>query len=364
MKVREILNVIDQSAPRELQESYDNSGILTGDINAELDQMLVCLDITEEVISEAIEKGIKLVVSHHPLIFQGIKNLNPTNPINRILISAIKNDIVLFSAHTNLDKVNPGVSFALADKIGLVDQAVLVPESGSFLKLITFIPKDSVDTVSKALFDAGAGKIGNYDSCSYRLDGEGTFRALEGANPHVGEVNVVHTEPEIRFEAIVPRYLKSKVLRALIESHPYEEVAFDLIALENSNMYEGLGVVGKLSKPMAQNEFLNYLKDSLTLNCIRHTSISDQLVSTVAVCGGSGSEFLKNAKSSGAQVYVSADFKYHQFFDANSEILIADIGHYESEIFSLEVIKEIVTKNFPNFAVHLSKVNTNPIKYL
>ncbi len=364
VKVNHIIQAIEEIAPLGIQEGFDNSGLVVGNPEASIDQVLLCLDITEDVIQEAIDMDIRLIISHHPLIFKGIANLREGNPVNRIIIKAIKHDIVLYSAHTNLDKVVPGVSSSLADAIGLTQQRVLVPDSGSLLKLITFVPREALEKVASALFSEGAGSIGRYDSCSFRTNGEGTFRPGDGAQPFVGDLNEVHTEPEVRLELIVPRYLKSKIIRALLESHPYEEVAFDLISLENQNPYQGLGIVGLMPEPLSEVDFLNHLKKTLSLSSIRHTTPANGKITKVAVCGGSGSEFLMHAKRSGAQAYVSADFKYHQFFDGNGEILIADIGHYESEIFSLEILKQIVTKKLPNFAVHLSKINTNPIKYL
>jgi len=363
MKVNDIVGLIEEHAPVKIQEGFDNSGLVTGELDQEISGMLVCLDITDEVLDEAIEAGIQLIVSHHPLVFKGIKNLVPTGMVNRILVKAIRNHIAIYSAHTNLDKVIPGVSSALADQIGLQDQRILVPDKGSLLKLTTFIPKDSVGLVSNALFSAGAGRIGNYDSCSFQMSGEGTFNAQDGAKPFVGEHGKIHYEPEIRFEVVVPEHLKHQVVRALLDTHPYEQVAFDLIAMENQNPYQGMGIVGNLMAPMDENDFLRVLKNRLNLDCIRHTDLIGNPVSRVAVCGGSGSEFLVDAKAAGAEVFISGDFKYHQFFEADKQILIADIGHFESEVFALEILKKTISEKFANFAVHLSKIDTNPIKY-
>lgn len=363
MKVKDIVELIEEHAPIGIQEDFDNSGLVTGELNQEITGMLVCLDLTDAVLDEAIESGIQLIVSHHPLIFKGIKNLVPTGMVNRILVRAIRNNIAIYSAHTNLDKVIPGVSSALADQIGLEDQRILVPDKERLFKLITFIPKDSVDQVSASLYSAGAGRIGNYDSCSFQTPGEGTFNAQTGARPFVGVKGKIHHEPEIRFEVVVPGHYREQVVCALLDAHPYEQVAYDLFAMENPNPFQGMGIIGNLPVPMDEDDFLGMIKASLNLNCIRHTAFIGNQVSCVAVCGGSGSEFLKYAIAAGAEVFISGDFKYHQFFDADQKILIADIGHFESEVFTLELIKDIVSKKIANFAVHLSKIDTNPIKY-
>lgn len=363
MRVQDIVGLIEEHAPIGIQEDFDNSGLLTGEMDQEVSGMIICLDLTEKVMDEAIDANIHLIVSHHPLIFKGLKNLVPDGMVNRILIKAIRNHIAIYSAHTNFDKVKPGVSSALADKLGLKNQRILAPDKGSLFKLITFIPSKALDKVSSAIFSAGAGNIGDYDSCSFQTSGEGTFKPLAGSDPFIGEKGKLQREAEIRFESVVPGYLKNKVIEALIKVHPYEEVAYDLIALENPNPYQGLGIVGELSEPMGEKAFLDMMKKQLNLQCIRHSDFLQNDISRVAVCGGSGGEFLQYAKSAGAEVFVSGDFKYHQFFDADNKILITDIGHFESEVVALNLLKGIVTKKFANFAVHLSKINTNPIKY-
>lgn len=363
MKVKDITSLIEAHAPIIIQEAFDNAGLVTGDPDQEISSVLVCLDLTEEVLDEALDLKAGLIVSHHPLIFGGLKNLLPTHAVNRILIKAIQKGISIYSAHTNLDKVVPGVSSVLADRIGLVNQQVLVPDSGQLFKLTSFVPFTAIDALTQALFDAGAGRLGNYDSCSFQIEGQGTFRALDGAEPFVGTAGVLHREPEVRVEVVVSAKWKSQVIRALLENHPYEEVAYDLIRLENTDSYQGLGILGELPEPVAEEAFLALLKKKLDLISLRHTKFTGKYIQKVALCGGSGSEFLGNAKKAGAQVYISGDFKYHQFFEAAGQILIADIGHFESEVFALSLIRDIVKKKFANFAVHLSKINTNPIKY-
>lgn len=363
MRVQDITRLIEQTAPLGLQEDFDNSGLLTGYQDMETDSCLVCLDVTKEVVQEAISLGSRLIIAHHPLIFTGLKNLVHDGGINDVLVDCIKNDIAVYAAHTNLDKARNGVSGILADKIGLTNQRVLSPEKSNMVKLVVFVPRSHITHVSDSLFKAGAGHIGDYDSCSFSTPGEGSFRALGNARPFVGKRGELHREPEIRLEVILSRHLKSIVIQALMESHPYDEVAYDLYALENENPFVGLGIVGELPDPVSENNFLANIKAQLGLSCIRHSGFLQQEVRKIAVCGGTGYDFLQQAISSGAQVYMSADFKYHQFFEAGDKILIADVGHYESEHFAKELIKRIVTKNLPNFAVHLSKINTNPINY-
>lgn len=362
--LKDIIGAIEATAPPALQESYDNSGLQAGSRESEITGALICIDITEKIVEEAIDLKLNLIISHHPLIFPGIKSITEADATGRILRKAIKNDIALYSAHTNLDSISGGVSSKLADKLGLINQTILEPRAGRLVKLVTFVPNAYADKVRQSLFDAGAGKIGNYDSCSYNITGEGTFKAGDNTNPFAGAKGVLHKEAEVRIETIFPDYLESSVVQALLCSHPYEEAAYDLYPLKNKWMNTGFGVVGNLNKPMPAKEFLTMLKQLTNSGCIRHTEYFGKDISRVAVCGGSGSSLLKEAIRSKADIFVSADFKYHQFFDSDNKIIIADIGHYESEQFTKELFFEIVTKNFPNFAVHLSKVNSNPIKYL
>ena len=363
MRIKDLCKLLEQAAPLALQEEFDNAGLLVGDYNEEIQSCLVSLDITAEVIDEAIRIGANLIIAHHPLIFKGLKNLVPDGGVNDILLKCIKHNIALYAAHTNLDKVPDGVSGKLATRLGLINQSILLPDKNALLKLVVFVPEKHLSSVSASLFNAGAGNIGKYDSCSFRSPGEGRFRASSEAKPFLGSTGEFHKESEIKLEVILPKYLKSDVVKALLNSHPYEEVAYDLIALENENPYTGLGVIGDLPESSNEMDFLEWMKRELGLSSIRHTKYLNKEVTRIAVCGGSGSEFLSRAIASGAQIYVSADFKYHQFFEAGDRIMIADIGHYESEQLAKEELKGIVTKKFPNFAVHLSKINTNPIKY-
>ncbi len=363
MKISEIMNCLEQVAPLQLQESYDNAGLITGESGWEVTGVLVTLDATEAVIDEAISKKCNLVVAHHPIVFSGLKKINGKTYVERTIIKAIKNDIAIYAIHTNLDNVQQGVNQKIAEKLGLINTQILQPKSGLLNKLVTFVPHASLEQVKKAIFEAGAGNIGNYDECSFTVTGNGTFRGNENSNPAAGKPGQQHTEPESRLETIFPSYLKNKVLAALFQAHPYEEVAYDIYPLENQWNGVGAGLIGELQEPMESINFLKHLKIKMNIEAIRYTEV-DKPIRKVAVCGGAGSFLLRHAISAGADAYVSADFKYHEFFDAENKVMIADIGHYESEFFTKELLKEIILEKFPTFAVLLSEINTNPIKYI
>ncbi|MDP4239660.1 MAG: Nif3-like dinuclear metal center hexameric protein [Bacteroidota bacterium] len=364
MDVKSICELIEEVAPLSLQESYDNAGLLVGDSQMEINSVLVCIDVTEEVIEEAIRKDCKMIVSHHPLIFNGLKRLTGQNEVQRCVAKALKNDLAIYAAHTNLDNVLKGVSGKMAEKIGLVNIQILQPKQKGLLKLITYVPRLHSYGVRQVLFEAGAGQIGNYDSCSFNAEGTGTFKAHKDAKPFVGEIGEIHSEPETRIEVILPDYLKNRVLEALLKTHPYEEPAYDFIPLENTWNKVGAGVVGELEEPEDELDFLYRIKKIFQNPTIRHTSLLGKKIKRVALCGGSGSTFLPDAIALHADVYISGDFKYHEFFDAQKRILIADIGHFESEQFTKDIFFEIITKKMPTFAVQISDSKTNPINYL
>lgn len=364
MTVKDIANLIEEYAPTSLQETYDNVGLLIGNSSMEVRGVLITLDITEEVMNEALNLQCNVIVSHHPLIFRGLKQITGSNETERCVQQAIKNDIAIYAAHTNLDNVLNGVNGKIAEKLHLTNIKILVPKDKQLSKLITFVPHDKADKVRKELFEAGAGHIGNYDECSFNSQGNGTFKAKDKANPYVGELNKLHWEAETRIEVILPNYLTGKVIAALTKAHPYEEPAYDIISLSNKWATIGAGIVGELGTEIDEIQFLAQLKDIFELKTLKYTAPLGKKIKKVAVCGGSGSEFLKDAISANADVYISGDFKYHDYFEAKNRILIADIGHYESEQYTKDVFYEIITKKMPKFAVQISKVNTNPIKYL
>ena len=361
--LNEIVNFLESVAPLSLQETYDNAGLITGDINTEIKSVLITIDVTEDVVDEAIQKKAGLIVSHHPVIFSGLKKLTGKNYVERTIIKAIKNDIAIYAAHTNLDAVEGGVNRKICEKIGLRDCKILQPAVQLLKKLVTFIPSDHLNQVREAVFNAGAGNIGNYDSCGFTLEGLGSFRGNEDSNPFVGKKGEIHSERETRFETIFPSYLQGKIIGALLQSHPYEEVAYDIYPLDNKFEKAGMGMVGFLREPVSETEFLARIKSIFNTGLIKHTALKGKSVKKVAVCGGSGSFLLNAAIAAGADIFISGDFKYHQFFDAENKIIIADIGHFESEQFTKELFYELLTKKFPKFAVHLSGVNTNPVFY-
>jgi dinuclear metal center YbgI/SA1388 family protein len=364
MRLKEIINVFEQAAPFALQESYDNSGLQTGNPGMEISAALICLDVTEEVLEEALSLKANLIISHHPLIFTGIKSLTGRNFIERILIRALKEDIAILSVHTNFDNISAGVSYKICEELNLMNLQVLDPLKNSLVKLVFFVPVEHAASVRDKVFEAGAGVIGNYDMCSFNTAGDGSFRANENTKPFVGDKGKLHIEKEIRVETIIPVSHIDQVVEALLKAHPYEEVAYDLYPLSNKYHSAGMGMTGELAEEMGEKEFLELLKEKFNAGSIRHTKFLKRKIKKVAVCGGSGSFLLAKAIASGADVFVSGDFKYHQFFEAENKILIADIGHYESEQFTKELFYELLVKNYPKFALYLSSVNTNPINYL
>ena len=362
--IKEVTNYLETIAPKSYQESYDNCGLLTGDPGWEVKGILVTLDCIESIVDEAIAAKCNLIVAHHPILFRGLKKLNGQNYVERTIIKAIKNDIAIYAIHTNLDNVSTGVNKKIADKIGLINARVLQPKTGTLMKLTTFIPIDKKEEVLKALHCAGAGNIGNYQNCSFQIIGEGTFQPNEKAAPTIGQKGKLEKVQEVRVEVIFAANLKSKILSALKETHPYEEVAYYLHSIENENQEVGAGMIGELEKPMELLPFLNGLKSIMNISCIRYTPPTNSKISRVAVCGGAGSFLLPQAIAAKADIFISADFKYHEFFDANSKIVVADIGHYESEQYTKDLLSEVLNEKFTTFATTFSKTNTNPISYI
>jgi dinuclear metal center YbgI/SA1388 family protein len=364
MRIKEILQLIEQLAPLPLQEDFDNSGLQVGDANREVMGALLCIDVTENVIEEAISLNCNLIISHHPLAFKPFKSLIGSTYVERCMINAIKNDIVIYAAHTNLDNAIDGVNFQLAKMLGLQNVRILSSQKNALLKLVTFVPDTHAENVRTALFNAGAGNIGNYDSCSYNLSGEGTFRAKEGANPFVGEIGEIHSEKEVRIETILPRYKQNEVLRSLLAVHPYEEPAYDFYPLENKWTQAGSGVVGELPEPMPEQEFLYLLKDVFNLSTIKHTKLQNRDIRDVAICGGSGAFLIPQAIGYGADAFVTGEAKYNDFYDVDGRLLFAVVGHYESEICTKDIFFEVISKKFPTFVLHKSAFDSNPVKYL
>jgi dinuclear metal center YbgI/SA1388 family protein len=363
MKLSQLTGYLESLAPLSYQEDYDNSGLIVGNPDKEVQQALISLDCTEAIVDEAIAKGCQVIISHHPIVFRGLKKLNGKTYVERVVEKAIKNDLAIYAIHTNLDNVIDGVNAKICETLELTNCRILAPKTGLLKKLVTYVPQDKAEQVRNALFHAGAGNIGNYSECSFNADGTGTFRGGEDTNPYVGEPGKRHHEDEVRIETVYPAVLESKLLMALFLAHPYEEVAYDLYNLTNQHQQVGSGMIGELEQELTEEEFLFVIKQNMAARVIRHTALTGKKVKRVAVCGGAGGFLLKHAITAGADFFVTADYKYHEFFDAEGRIVIADIGHFESEQFTAQLLYDIIRKKFPNFAVRLTEINTNPIKY-
>jgi dinuclear metal center YbgI/SA1388 family protein len=364
MKIKDLCKVIEDFAPLSLQESYDNSGLLIGEPESEIQKAIITLDVTEDVVDEAIIAGCDILISHHPLIFKGIKKITGKNSVERIIKKCLQNNIAIYAAHTNLDNVHRGVNSMICEKLNLLNTRILSPKTQMLRKLAVFCPESHAGQVRNAIFDAGAGHIGNYDSCSFNIQGQGSFRGLEGADPFVGKSGQLHFENEVRIEVIYPFYREWNILNAMLKVHPYEEVAYDIYPLENDFAGTGSGMIGELANEEDSQAFLHRIKSVFGAGCIRHTKIQKERIRKVAVCGGSGIFLLNEAIKAGADIFITGDVKYHEFFDAEGKILVADVGHFESEQFTKELLMNLLKKNIPTFAVQISTVNTNPVYYL
>ncbi|MEO7445969.1 MAG: Nif3-like dinuclear metal center hexameric protein [Ferruginibacter sp.] len=363
MLISDVIKVLEAKAPPSLQEEYDNAGLLTGNSSWPCKGMLISLDVTEAVIDEAIAAGFNLVISHHPIIFKGLKKINGKNFVERIIIKALKNDVALYAIHTNLDNVFTGVNGKIADLLGLTNRQVLAPKGGHLCKLVTFSPLAHTEKIKEALHAAGAGNIGNYSECSFTILGTGNFKGNEETTPFLGEPGKRHHEDENRIEVILPNYLQKQVVNALKAIHPYEEVAYDIYMLANDWQDAGSGMIGELRESLLPGDFLALLKKTFRTGSIRHTEGKGSALKKIALCGGAGIFLLPQAIAAGADVFITGDVKYHEFFEADDNILLADIGHYESEQFTTDLLFDILRENFPNFAVLKTGVNTNPVRY-
>jgi dinuclear metal center YbgI/SA1388 family protein len=363
--IKEIIEQLERVAPPSYQESYDNSGLIIGEASTIVTGVLICLDSTEAVVEEAIEKGCNLIIAHHPIVFKGLKRFNGKNYVERTILKAIKNDIAIYAIHTNLDnQLYQGVNTKIGEMLGITQTKILVPKVQTLMKLSTFVPVEQTETVLKALFEAGAGQLGDYEHCSFRTLGVGSFKPLEGANPFIGAVDKEEKVVEYKVEVLFERHLQGKIVAALQQAHPYEEVLYYLYTLENANNAVGSGMIGILYEPKAEKDFLKHLKKTMKAGVVRYTGLRNKPISRVAWCGGSGGFLLNAAIAQGADIFITSDYKYHEFFDADGRIIIADIGHFESEQYTIELIFDIISKKFSNFAVNLTQVNTNPVNYL
>ena len=371
MTIKNITDYIEELAPLHYAESFDNVGLLVGNYQTKVTGVLVTLDTLEDTVDEAIANNCNLIVSFHPIIFSGLKKLNGNSYVERVVLKAIKNDIAIYATHTALDNSKNGVSAKICKVLGLKNTQILIPKKGIIKKLTTYVPSKNADEVRKSLFKAGAGNIGNYDHCSFNILGEGTYRGNENSNPTLGEKGKNHTEKEIQISVVFESKNEANIIKALYKNHPYEEVAFEIVATDNVHQYIGMGMIGELSSEMDEKQFLQFLKKTMKTDCVRHSKFIHKKIKKVAVLGGAGSFAIPNAIKAKADVYVSADFKYHDFFKAENSILLADIGHYESEQFTKNLLVDYLTEKFTNFAptfpagrVVLSEKSTNPIHYL
>ncbi|WP_372745637.1 Nif3-like dinuclear metal center hexameric protein [Lutibacter sp.] len=364
MKIRDITNCIEEIAPLNYAEDFDNVGLLIGDYNTNVTGVLATLDTLETIIDEAIEKKCNLIVSFHPIIFSGLKKINGKNYVEKAVLKAIKNDIAIYAMHTALDNSNIGVNAKICEVLGIKNPKILIPQKNTIKKLTTYAPISNADKVRNALFNAGAGMIGNYENCSFNTNGFGTYKGNENSNPVIGEKGTLHAENETFISVIFEKHKEKSILKALFNAHMYEEVAYDIVSIENTNQEIGLGMVGDLETEMNAIDFLKFVQKTMNSNGIRHSKLLEKPVKKVAVLGGSGSFAIENAKNSGADIYITSDIKYHEFYKAEDTLIIADIGHYESEQFTKNLLVDILTKKFPNFAIILSEKNTNPIYYL
>jgi dinuclear metal center YbgI/SA1388 family protein len=363
MTISQIIQTLTAIAPPSLQEGYDNAGLITGNPAWACTGIITALDATEAVVQEAVDKKCNLIVAHHPIVFGGLKQLTGKNYVERTVIAAIKNDIAIYAIHTNLDNVLSGVNGKMADKLGLINRQVLQPKTGQLKKLVVFVPEAQAAQVRQAMFEAGGGHIGHYSECSFNSSGTGTYKAGKGSNPFLGEVGSQHSEPETKIEMVVPAWMAQPVIKAMLKAHPYEEVAYDIINLDNTTASIGSGLIGELPHPMEETAFLEHLQQAFGLKTLRHTPLLGKPVLKIALCGGAGSFLTRAAIAAGADAYITGDVKYHEFFDADRRLLLADIGHYESEQFTIDLLFDVLQEKFPTFAVLKTGVNTNPVHY-
>lgn len=363
MKIQDIINVLEEMAPTAYAEDFDNVGLLLGDKNETCTGVLVCHDALENVIDEAIATNCNLVVCFHPILFSGLKKITGKNYVERTVLKAIKNDIAIFAVHTALDNHKNGVNKIMCDALGLKNSKILVPKQQFIKKLTTYTTPENVEQVKQALFNAGAGAIGDYNECSFTSEGTGSYRGNENTNPTVGTVGELMHEKEIKIEVIFEKHLQNQILNTLFKAHVYEQVAYQIVTLDNQHQDIGLGMIAEFETPMSEQNFLQFVKDNMQCGGIRHSALLNKQIKRVAVLGGSGSFAIAAAINQNADAFLTADLKYHQFYEAENKLLLCDIGHFESERYTKNYIFDYITKKLRNFAIILSQENTNPVKY-
>lgn len=363
MIVQDVINYLEELAPLTYAEDFDNVGLLVGNKNEKITGILVTLDTLEAVVNEAIQENCNLIISFHPIIFKGLKKLTGKNYVERVVMKAIKHDIAIYSMHTALDNAIEGVNDMICNTLKLKNKQILIPQNNTIKKLTTYVPKAEAEQLRAALFNVGAGTIGNYSNCSFNVEGYGTFNGNDASNPTIGEKGNMHAEFETKITVTFPKHLEARILQTLFKTHSYEEVAYEVTTIENKNQKIGIGMVGELEEPMTELDFLGYLKAKMNTESIRHSSFLNKRIKKIAVLGGSGSFAIEAAKRAGADAFITADLKYHDFFTAENTILLADVGHYESEQYTKNLLVAFLRKKITNFAIVLSKTNTNPVKY-
>ena len=363
MIVKQVTDILEELAPLAFAEDFDNVGLLVGNSQLEVTGILVTLDTLEQVVDEAIEKNCNLIVSFHPIIFGGLKKLTGSNYVQRVVIKAIQHHIAIYSMHTALDNAKQGVNAKICEVLGLKNTRILIPQKGTIKKLTTYVPKKDAAQLKQALYACGAGAIGNYSNCSFSTEGIGSYKAGENAHPTKGSIGETHLEEETQIHLTYSRAIEQKIIQTLLQQHPYEEVAYEIQTLDNMNQHIGMGMVGELEIPQDEKEFLAFIKEKMHASCIRHSELLGKKIKTIAVLGGSGAFAISAAKTVNADIFISADIKYHQFYEAEGKLIIADIGHYETEQFTKNLLVDYLTKKIPNFAIRLSDCKTNPIKY-
>ena len=363
MIVQDMITHLEALAPLAYAEEFDNVGLLVGDENSEVTGVLVTLDTLEAVVDEAIENRCNLIVSFHPIIFKGLKKITGKTYVERVLVKAIEHKISIYAIHTALDNAFEGANAGLCNLLGLKNKAILIPQQSTIKQLTTYVREKNADAVRTALFESGAGSIGNYKNCSFNSLGNGTFEGNEHSNPVIGAKHELQNVSETKITVSFAKHLENDILKTLFDNHPYEEVAYEIVTLDNTNQHIGMGMIGQLEEAMDGNSFLNFLKTRLNCPIIRHSALLETSIKKVAVLGGSGSFAIEAAKAAGADAFITADLKYHDFFSAENKIILADVGHFESEQHIKNILVAHLKKKITNFAVLLSKTNTNPVKY-
>ena len=363
MRIEKIISIIEKWAPTAYAEDFDNVGLLLGNAEAECMGILITHDVTENVIEEAVEKKFNLIICFHPIIFSGLKKLTGKTYVERVVTKTIKNDIAVYAIHTALDNHKEGVSYSLAVALGLKNIQILMPQKNTLKQLITYVPKENSATLLEALYQSGAGALGNYDQCSFITEGTGSFRGNENSKPHLGKKLIREEVREVQLSLVFQKHLEGKIIQTLFENHPYEEIAYQVHPLDNTNQGIGIGSIGIFGEEITEQDFLKLVVEKLETSFIRHSALSKRKIKKVAILGGSGSFVIPTAKQKKVDALVTADLKYHDFFQAEGHILLVDGGHYETERFTKKLIYNHLIEKLPNFAIALSKSITNPVNY-